>query len=77
MLALFAYCIASVSIDRWEPQSWATSPVVFQGGENDLGFGQIVALFLIALPFLGLVEAFSGEYYRNSTPSMLIFVGHC
>ncbi|MCJ1239203.1 hypothetical protein MMC14_007197, partial [Varicellaria rhodocarpa] len=61
MLAIFGFSVGSISMDRWDPQSWADSPLIFQGGENALGFGQIVALFLIALPFLGLVEAFTGE----------------
>ena len=61
MLAIFGFCVGTISVDRWNPQSWTDSPVTFQGGENALGFGQIVALFLIALPFLGLVEAFTGE----------------
>ena len=74
MLAIFGFSVGAISIDRWNPQSWADSPPTFQGGENALGFGQIVALFLIALPFLGLVEAFTGEYHENIPLYLDLFV---
>lgn len=61
MVALFAFSLFQLVVQRWN-QSWSVGrSLVFQGDENELGFGQIVALFLIALPFLGLFEAFGGK----------------
>ena len=61
MLALFAFSLFQLVVQRWN-QAWSVGrSLVFEGNEDELGFGQIVALFLIALPFLGLFEAFGGK----------------
>ena len=65
MLALYGFCIGGLAADRWYPASWSTAAVTFEAGDNDLGFGQIVAIFLIALPFLGLIEAFTGKFFMK------------
>lgn len=61
MLSLFAYCVAQVSLWRWYPSFVTGDNIAFDGNEDELGFGQIIALFLIALPFLGIFEAFGGQ----------------
>ena len=65
MLALYGFCIGGLAADRWYPASWSTTAVTFEAGDNDLGFGQIVAIFLIALPFLGLIEVFIGKLFMK------------
>lgn len=61
MLSLFTYSVAQVSLWRWNPSFVLGDNITFDGNEDEMGFGQIIALFLIALPFLGIFEAFGGQ----------------
>ena len=61
MLSLFTYSVAQVSLWRWSPSFVLGDNITFDGNEDEMGFGQIIALFLIALPFLGIFEAFGGQ----------------
>ena len=61
MIGLFGFSLSQLVMERWY-QSWGVGQsLLFEGNENELGFGQIIALFLIALPFLGLFEALGGK----------------
>jgi hypothetical protein len=47
---------------RWAPPKDIIAPFFVVGSENTLGFGQMVALLLTALPMLAAGEAYYGTY---------------
>ena len=63
MFALFAHLSGSMYIIRWENiPRWKGQGIAIRSDNSTVNFGQMVPLFLVALPFLGLVETIRGMH---------------
>jgi hypothetical protein len=67
----FSYGVSQISLYRWQlAPKLASDP-------DQMDFGQIVPLFLLALPFLSATEAYYGMSYRSvSLNHVLTFLGY-
>jgi dolichol kinase len=68
-VASWIFGLAFLIADRWGSHESVAMPEV----ENQWGFGQLLAMIIVALPILPLMEIWSGEHasYKSSRWIML------